>query len=413
MQKIFPLNILGGILSLFFFLFSGCSSAVFNTKTTINSNINPPSDIRVLSDVNTIAFEWKLVQDPSVMGYYIYRKETNEQDFKKIATLESRFNTHYADNDLKAGTQYIYYFTTFDKDRNVSSYSPAVSATTLSISAITYVEAISNYPRKVKVLWNPHQDPRVVGYIIQRKDKNGAWKEVGNVKSRLLVEFLDTKLEDGTTYTYQVLAYNAKNSLSIPSSIVSATTKPKPTPITNLRATLNEPKKITLNWDLHPNQEVTSYKILRSGFISSIFSTIATIPSNTNTYQDIIKKDGERYQYKIVATDKDGIDSLESEPITGATLAIPNAPSITYARIENGSVVLKWVPTDDRAKEYIVYKKDSVFFGETLRYNQVLTPEFIDKEVKAGEKYYYRISAVDENGLESKPSEEVTLSLPK
>lgn len=71
----------------------------------------------------------------------------------------------------------------------------------------------------------------------------------------------------------------------------------------------------------------------------------------------MINKDGERYQYKIVATDKDGIDSLESEPITGATLAIPNAPSITYARIENGSVVLKWIPTDDRAKEYIVYKK--------------------------------------------------------
>lgn len=413
MRKNLSLNILGGILSLLFLLFSGCSNAVFNTNSTLNSNITPPSDIRVLSDVNTIAFEWKLVQDPNVMGYYIYRKEANAQDFEKVATLNSRFNTHYADNNLKAGTQYIYHFTTFDKNHNVSSYSPAISATTLSISAVTYVEAISNYPRKVKIIWSPHQDPRVVGYIVQRKDKNGKWKEIGNVKSRLLVEFLDTNLEDETTYTYQVLAYNAKNSLSIPSSVVSATTKPKPTPITNFRATLDQPKQITLNWDLHPNQEVVSYKILRSGFISSIFGTIATIPSNTNIYQDSIKKDGERYQYKIIATDKDGIDSLESGPITGATLAIPSTPSITYARIENGSVVLRWTPTDARAKEYIVYKKDSLFFGETLRYNKVLTAEFIDREIKAGEKYYYRVSAIDENGLESKPSEEVTLSLPK
>ena len=58
-------------------------------------------------------------------------------------------------------------------------------------------------------------------------------------------------------------------------------------------------------------------------------------------------------------------------------------------------------------------KKDSAFFGETLRYNKVLTPEFIDHEIKPGDKYYYRVSAIDENGLESKPSQEVTLSLPK
>lgn len=393
--------------------FSGCSSTTFSNNPTINSNLTPPSDIRVLSDVNAIAFEWELVQDPSVMGYYIYRKEASAQNFEKIATLDSRFNTHYADNNLKAGTQYTYYFATFDKNRNVSSYSPAVTATTLSISAITYAEAIGNYPRKVKVIWNPHQDPRVVGYIVQRKDKNGVWKEIGKIKNRLLVEFLDTNLEDGTTYTYQVFAYNAKNSLSLPSSIVSATTKPKPQPITNFRATLDQPKQITLSWDLHPNKEVVSYKVLRSSFISSLFSTIATLPSNTTSYQDSIKKDGEKYQYKIIATDKDGIDSLESGPITGATLAIPNPPSITYARIENDSVVLKWVPTDDRAKEYIVYKKDSILFGETLRYNKVLTPEFIDREIRAGEKYYYRVSTVDENGLESKPSEEVTLSLPK
>ena len=243
MHKRSFLNVLSGILGLLFLFFSGCSSAVFNTNSTINNNINPPSDIRALSDVNTIAFEWKLVQDPSVMGYYIYRKEANQTDFKKIATLESRFNTHYADNDLKAGTTYIYHFTTFDKDHNVSSYSPAVSATTLSIAAVTYAEAISNYPRKVKIIWSPHQDPRVVGYIVQRKDKNGEWKEVGNIKSRLLVEFLDTKLEDETTYTYQVLAYNAKNSLSIPSSPVSATTKPKPVPITGFQATLDKPKQ--------------------------------------------------------------------------------------------------------------------------------------------------------------------------
>ena len=145
---------------------------------------------------------------------------------------------------------------------------------------------------------------------------------------------------------------------------------------------------------------------------SNFFSKLATIPNNTNTYQDIIDDNGKQYYYKITATDKDGIESLETGPIIGTTLGLPNTPLITYAQIEGNSAVIRWNPQDNRAVEYIVYKKDSSFFGETLRYNKVLTPEFIDNEVRAGEKYYYRISAVDENGLESKQTEEIMLFLP-
>ncbi|WP_297813295.1 fibronectin type III domain-containing protein [uncultured Helicobacter sp.] len=403
---------LGGIVSILMLAFNGCSTMI-NPNPSVNSSIMPPKNIRVLSDINTNAFEWDSIQDPEIAGYYIYRKQANAQNFSKIATLDSRFITHYADNKLDSNTEYVYQFASFDKQKNVSSFSQAITAKTHSISAVNYVEAISNYPRKVKIIWSPHQDTRVNGYIVERKEKNGNWKELNKIPNRLLVEYLDTKLEDGTTYEYQVIAYNANGSRSIPSKSVQATTKSKPAQITNFKATNNIPKQINLSWNLHNNPEVTSYKILRSGFISSFYTTLATLPSNTNSYQDLIDKDGEQYNYKIIATDKDGIDSLEVGPIIGSTLSVPNAPNITYAQIENGSVVLRWNPTDNRATEYIVYKKDSIFFGETLRYNKVLTTEFIDREIKAGEKYYYRVSTIDKNGLESKPSQEVVLSLPK
>lgn len=402
---------LSGIIFIFALMFSACST--LNPNPSVNSSITPPTDIRVLSDINTIGFEWALVQNTEVAGYYIYRKQANAQNFSKIATINSRFTTHYADNKLNSDTEYVYQFASFDKQKNVSHFSPAINAKTHSIDAVGYIEAISNYPRKVKIIWNPHQDTRVQGYIIERRDKNGNWKELNKVSNRLLVEYLDTGLEDGTTYEYQIFAYNANNSRSLPSKSVKATTKPKPATIINFKATNNIPRQINLSWDLHKNPEVTSYKILRSGFISSFYTTLTTLPSNTNSYQDIISKDGEQYNYKIIATDKDGIDSLEAGPINGSTLAVPSAPNITYAQIENGYVVLKWLPTDERTTEYIVYKKDSMFFGETLRYNKVLTAEFIDREIKAGEKYYYSVSALDKNGLESKPSQEVVLSLPK
>lgn len=403
------------ILSLFILIFfSACSSSNLNFGSTpsINPNITPPDNIRTLSDVNTIAFEWNLIQNPEIAGYYIYRKKPNEQSFSKIATLDSRFITHYADNKLESNTEYLYQFASFDAQKNISQFSSPISAKTQFIEAINYVEAISNYPRKVKIIWNPHQDTRVIGYIIEKKKPNGQWSELANINSRLLVEYLDTGLEDNTSYEYRVFAYNTNKTYSLPSKSVKATTKPKPTPITNFTATTNIPKQITLKWDLHPNPEITQYNLFRSNFESSFFSKLATLPNNTDTYQDAIKDDGKQYYYKITATDKDGIESLEVGPIMGMTLGIPNTPVITYAQIEGDSAVLRWTPQDDRATEYIVYKKDSRFFGETLRYNKVLTPEFIDREVIPGEKYYYRVSAVDANGLESKQTQEIMLFLP-
>lgn len=403
------------ILSLFILIFfSACSSSNLNFGSTpsINPNITPPDNIRTLSDVNTIAFEWNLIQNPEIAGYYIYRKKPNEQSFSKIATLDSRFITHYADNKLESNTEYLYQFASFDAQKNISQFSSPISAKTQFIEAINYVEAISNYPRKVKIIWNPHQDTRVIGYVIEKKKPNGQWSELANINSRLLVEYLDIGLEDNTSYEYRVFAYNTNKTYSLPSKSVKATTKPKPTPITNFTATTNIPKQITLKWDLHPNPEITQYNLFRSNFESSFFSKLATLPNNTDTYQDAIKDDGKQYYYKITATDKDGIESLEVGPIMGMTLGIPNTPVITYAQIEGDSAVLRWTPQDDRATEYIVYKKDSRFFGETLRYNKVLTPEFIDREVIPGEKYYYRVSAVDANGLESKQTQEIMLFLP-
>lgn len=399
---------------LFLAFFSACSSSSLNfgSAPAINPNITPPSNIRTLSDVNTIAFEWDLIKNPEIAGYYVYRKKSNEQSFSKIATLDSRFITHYADNKLESNTEYLYQFASFDAQKSISQFSLPISAKTQFIEAIGYIEAISNYPRKVKIIWNPHQDTRVIGYVIEKKKENGQWSKLADINSRLLVEYLDTGLEDNASYEYRVFAYNTNKTYSLPSKSVKATTKPKPTPITNFTATLNIPKQIALKWDPHPNPEVTQYTLLRSSFESNFFSKLATLPSGTTTYQDAIKDDGKQYYYKITATDKDGIESLETGPILGATLGIPSTPTITYAQIEGNSAVLRWTPQDDRAKEYIVYKKDSRFFGETLRYNKVLTPEFIDNEVIPGEKYYYRVSAVDENGLESKQTQEIMLFLP-
>lgn len=398
---------------LFTLFFSACSSNFSSVSTpNVNPNLAPPKDIKFLTDTNTVGFEWAFSNDYNIKGYQIYRKKENEGKFSKIATLDSRFTTHFADNNLESNTTYQYKFNAFDKDKTLSQDSEIITAKTLALNPIDYFKALSNYPRKVKLIWNPHSDTRVIGYLIEKKDKNGEWKKLSEVNSRLLVEYIDKNLEDAMTYEYRIFAYNKHKSLSLPSEASSATTKPKPQAITTLSATSNLPKSIHLQWEAHNNPEVIQYKIYRSTFLDSFFTELVALPSHTTQYQDAIKDDGKEYHYKIAAIDKDGIQSLDSPIVTGKTLPIPATPIITYAQIEGNSIVIRWNPADNRAKEYVVYKKDFRFFGETLRYTRVLTPEFIDREIIGGGKYYYSVSALDENGIESQKTQEVILQLP-
>ena len=127
-----------------------------------------------------------------------------------------------------------------------------------------------------------------------------------------------------------------------------------------------------------------------------------------------IDGDGKEYYYKVSAIDVDGIESLLPEsPIYGTTLKLPATPVMEYARIENGQVVLRWAPTDDRSVEYVVYKSDGWFMPKTERFVGIKDVNFYDREIVPGKKYYYSVAAVDRHGLESKRSNEVVLLLPQ
>lgn len=408
-----------GLCVVIFFSACGSTSSITNSidsinpfkSSAINQHIAPPTDIKVLTDINTIAFEWNLVPQPEIKGYYIYRKLPTEQDFKRVANVKSRFTTHYSDNGLSPDTEYLYQFVSYDQNGNVSANSDIITTKTQFIEPVEYIEAIGNYPRKIKIIWSPHKDPRVTGYLLEKRTNNGEWKELTKINDRLLVEYLDKDLQDGQSNEYRIAAFNINKSLSLPTMGVVATTKQKPAPATNFRATNNIANQIQLTWTPSTSNEVVSYTILRSSIFGT-YSKLVSLDSSISTYVDSIDDVGKEYQYKIIAYDKDGIDSIETGPVTGRSLSKPNPPTITYAQIEGDAVVIRWDPNEPRAREYVVYKESSIF-SEILRYNKVLTPEFIDREIRPGEQYTYSVGTLDEHGIESDRSKKVNLELPK
>lgn len=414
-----------GLLTLLVLFLSSCANTFQNfgnSKVEIDESFETVDydSIITISDMTSIGFEWKRVDDERVVGYNFYRAnaDKNETKLKLIYSSKNRFETHYVDKNLEPNTKYLYQISVKLKDNKESKTTKAYLAQTLPrLEGVQMGQAISNLPRKVKVVWQPHPDKRVEYYIVERFDsKSKKWSSVsGKINNRLSAEFIDMNLLDNTIYKYRIKAYTFENIESNPSLILEANTKPLPLPPSNLKASTDIPKKIYLVWEASSTLDVVSYDIYRSSSEKYGFSKIATVDSKTLDYTDELKGDNEKYFYKVVSVDKDKLESTQDiTAILGSTLISPAKPILTLAQIQDKKAILNWKEGDSRAVAYNIIKKTKKGFlqTDTLIIKGVKDLRYEDFDVVAGLEYQYSVQAIDEFGLVSEASNETKVILP-
>lgn len=406
-------------------LFSGCEKNLDVAQTPKVQESLPQVDasfIKTIPDYESVALEWKAITNEFVKGYHIYRADMQIDGlkYKRVASVKNKYATHYVDDDLLSNSKYSYTVSTIGEKDFESKPSGGVTITTLPrLEAISLVDAISNLPRQIKVLWRPHPSHRVEKYIIQRTTPMEAeWKKIKTNKSRYNIEFIDDKLGDNETYLYRIIAKTFDNIESIPSETVTATTKPLPNQISHLQATTNLPRKIQLSWGTSSTPDVVKYNIHRASSADGLYTKVAQAPAEHNRFDDLIKEDGKIYFYKITTVDKDALESNIDEvtPVMGQTLGKPRMPQLTLAQIQGEKTILNWIKTDDRAVSYNVYKvikKDWYSSGEEIIIPNIQALRFEDPDIVRGVTYKYSIQAVDKYGLVSERTKESTLILPK
>lgn len=405
-------------------LLSGCSfnSANNPSKPNVDENLQviDYDSIKSISDITSIAFEWKKVDDPNVIGYNFYRANMHQDGrrLKLIKTLDSKYMTHFVDTKLEANSKYVYQISSKGVNGLESKTTQAYFAQTLQrVPAVSFVQAIPSLPKRIKLVWRPHQDLRVKYYKIERKNPNfNDWQVITKIKGRLQSEFIDKKLKDNETFNYRITAYTHNDIPSEVSQIVTAKTKSLPIGPKNTKASVNEPRKIILTWEPSETQDVIKYFVYRSPFKSMGYTKQAEVSSNTLSYEDKINEDGKDYYYKVTSLDKDELESSDNiESITGMTLKKPSAPVITLAQIQGHKAILNWSSTDNRAISFNVYKKTKLSFWEYKmeKFKNIKGLRFEDNNIVSGVVYKYSIEANDEYGLVSNQTDEAELILPK
>ncbi len=380
----------------------------------VQADLPNVQSIRTISSMTAVGLEWQMVPSMKIEGYRLYRLDPNseEKKLKRVAEIEDRYSTHYVDTKLTPGTEYVYQMSTFDKDGYESRQSAPVHVKTAPmIHSVSFVRAITDLPNRIKLIWRPHQDLRVVGYVVERASvsKPGDWKKQADIKHRLSAEYMDKNLGDGEVYMYRIRAKLCNGLLTHPSQPVKAITKPLPLMPGELKATTDLPKTIRLTWEPSPTADVVYYKLYRAPFALGFYSYRAKVEGTS--FEDHVEEDGKLYYYKVTAVDKDGLESqMPESPVIGSTLAKPSPPSITAAKIAFNQAIITWTPVDNRAEKYTIIrthweglsKKEKIF-------TNIYGTKFVDKTMSPGVKYTYRVLEVDKNGIESKPSEPVEL----
>lgn len=409
-------SLLSILLTVFAILLAGCNSGgpKVYSEPKIDKNLPTPTGIKHISDVTAVAFEWSRISDPNVRGIAVYRGEAGAK-LVRIGEADSRYATHYVDLNLKPGTEYSYRLATYSEAGFQSVGSDTVVTKTLEVPApLAFVTKVDHLPRMAKLIFRPHPDPTINRYIIERRTPiKREWEEIATIEGRLNAEFIDRGLEDEKAYEYRIYAQRYDDLKSKPSKSVHISTKKLPDVIQNIGASNNLPRQVKVTWQQLPGENALKYNLYASKFLEGPYDLVTSI-KNQGEYTHRIDRDGEVQYYKVTAVDKDGLESLMPEiPAQGATRAKPLTPSILKAEIRKGKPYLEWSSNDVNVKEFKIVRTmvEGFFSKKSVTFTDIKAKKFVDSSegFQPNMDFIYSIIAVDKEGIESYPSDEVTL----
>lgn len=205
--------------------FNGCGAVKGLMTYGTDPSLETIEQVHVLPRMNAVGFEWRKIEDQRIQGVNIYRSDASQasQSFQRIGTVGNPYATHFVDRHVKADSTYRYRFSTFAFGRESKHSEPIEVRTLPAFSAVSFVKAYRVAPSVVKLLWKPHADPSIDTYIVERSVDGSEWKFVSQVQGQLMVEYIDTFVRSGHTYSYRIIAQSYDNIRAYPSEATKIT----------------------------------------------------------------------------------------------------------------------------------------------------------------------------------------------
>jgi len=205
------------------------------------------------------------------------------------------------------------------------------------------------------------------------------------------ISYTNTRLSSGTSYSYQVTAYN-RGGESPRSPCVSVTTIPDAPD--NVSGVVTSQGSVTLSWS--PVFGAAGYYIYRGTKADGSDSSKVKTTSDTS-YTNTGLLSGTTYYYWVSAYNSGG----ESSPTPYATIIPPDPPSgISATATSPSTIILKWSSVFG-ATGYNVYRDTTLDGRNRIKVGTTSSKSdtsYTDKGLLSGTRYYYWVSSNNDGG---------------
>ncbi len=391
---------------------------------TQGMNVSAPVVVNTQARIRGAVIEIQPDSRQAIKSYKIFRSRTAKGPYQEVATLENTESRllQFEDRDLLDAEIYHYKVQAVAKSGLTSFPTEPLKITTVGPpGTVSGVAASSGLIRKIVLTWQPNIDPNIQGYNILRKSGRGGWEKIKTLNGQDQSIYNDEKLEDAATYAYRVVSVNIVGTESAPSAAVTATTKGAPSLVRKLDAGSRQVRAVPLTWSPVSEPEVKGYAVYRAARNTGPFEKVAFVEGRETTqYMDGGKKDfwGEgtsltdetRYFYKVQAVNVVDVHSSDSPVASAVTKPVPKRVmglSASQGGVKQAS--LRWAPNaeEDIVRYEIFRGADPSSVNKKIQETPGNVHQFSDQGLEDGMKYYYRVRAVDRDGLEGQYSETV------
>ena len=346
-----------------------------------------PTVTMTYSDSGKPKLTWKAVSGAT--SYRVFRSESRGTGYSLLGTTTA---TSYTNTGAAVGKTY-YYRVKAVNSVGTSGYSNIVSGKAKTAAPAAPSVTIGNSSTgKPQLTWKAVSG--AVKYEVYRSTRqNSGYSLLGTTTS---TSYVNTGASTGTTYYYRVKAVNRNGMASAYSNIVSGKAKAAAPAAPSVTAGNSSTGKPRLTWKAVSG--AVSYRIYRSESRGTGYSLLGT--TSSTSYVNTGASTGTTYYYRVKAVNRDGMASGYSNIVSGkAKAAAPAAPSVTAGNSSTGKPRLTWKAVSG-ATSYRIYRSESRGTGYSLL-GTTSSTSYVNTGAAAGKTYYYRVKAVNRDGMAS------------
>lgn len=379
-------------------------------------------EVKIDSVFNGLRLKWKFDQPHLAAGIEILRSEEINSPGELIASVDPNA-TDYLDQRIFPSKKYYYSLSVNLINGDKLPNTPKVTGYFLSdeIPLPPYDLTVSASTKGVNLHWK-YSEKNINGFYVYRNNQSSAKLNLisslipaGEKDSVFTYSDSSSALSGKVSFKYCVQAVSRSNVRGLFSDTVTVMpikTEEVLTPlITDL---IFDGSVVSVFWeDLNAvDNSISSYKVFRRETGKEwILLTENPLPFSNNYFNDSSATEGKIYEYAVQAEDffnnsgRKGV-SQRIEILKD----IPPAPAEIWAENTDNGILIKWTEVIRKnISSYLILRSD--ISGKEITAGTVKPEklEFTDKDVKAGELYFYKVITVLENGNKSLPANEISI----